>query len=103
MAYITLDFGSSNSGAILNTSIGKDYNPSDLIYIHRQDGDTGFTKQPSVFWIKRDLIMKSSVSETDINIYSCVFHDEDNLQSANFIWCQNQIKKVLPLVMNNNE
>lgn len=30
MAYITLDFGSSNSGAVLNTA-GKEYNPDELI------------------------------------------------------------------------
>lgn len=69
MAYITLDFGSSNSGAVLNTAFGKEYNLSDLIYVHRQDGDAGFTKQPTVFWIKRSLIDKTSITESDIKIF----------------------------------
>lgn len=103
MAYITIDFGSSNSGAIINT-LGKDYNPADLFYVHRQDGDVGFTKQPTVFWIKRNLLEKSSYSENDINIYSCVFHEEEKYaQNANFIWCQNQISKSLPRLRNNKE
>lgn len=104
MAYITLDFGSSNSGAVLNTAFGKEYNPADLIYVHRQDGDAGFTKQPTVFWIKRDLIEKSSISDSDINVFSCVFHEEERyIENANFIWCQNQIKKLLPKLANNRE
>lgn len=104
MAYITLDFGSSNSGAVLNTAFGKEYNPSDLIYVHRQDGDAGFTKQPTVFWIKRSLIERLSISDNDINVYSCVFHEEERfLENANFIWCQNQIKKVIPRLANDRE
>lgn len=104
MAYITLDFGSSNSGAVLNTAFGKEYTPADLIFVHRQDGDAGFTKQPTVFWIKRSLIEKAFISENDIKVFSCVFHDEDKYAaSANFIWCQNQIKKTLPKLSNNNE
>lgn len=103
MAYITLDFGSSNSGAIINT-LGKDYNPADLFYVHRQDGDAGFTKQPTVFWVKRNLLEKSSYSENDINIYSCVFHEEEQYAlKANFIWCQNQITKALPRLITNKE
>ena len=93
MAYITLDFGSSNSGAVLNTAFGNEYNPAELIYIHRQDGDAGFTKQPTVFWIKKSLLTKSYITESDINVYSCVYCDEEYYDSANFIWCQNQIKK----------
>lgn len=104
MAYITLDFGSSNSGAVLNTAFGKEYNLSDLIYVHRQDGDAGFTKQPTVFWIKRSLIDKTSITESDIKIFSCVFYDEDKYaESANFIWCQNQVKKMLPSLTHNSE
>lgn len=103
MAYITLDFGSSNSGALLNTS-GQEYNPADLLYVHRQDGDASFTKQPTVFWIKRNILERSSWSENDINIYSCVFHEEDTYAlNANFIWCQNQIMKALPRLSNNRE
>lgn len=103
MAYITLDFGSSNSGAIINPADDNEYNPSDLVYIHKQDGDASFTKQPSVFWIKRNLLDKSTISEADLNIYSCVFYDEKYMSSANFIWCQNQIKKALPILNNNRE
>lgn len=104
MAYITLDFGSSNSGAVLNTAFGQEYNPAELIYVHRQDGDAGFTKQPTAFWIKRSLLEKSYISESDIHVFSCVFHEEDQYAtSANFIWCQNQIKKALPLLSNNSE
>lgn len=103
MAYITFDFGSSNSGALLNTAFGQEYNPADLIYVHRQDGVDGFTKQPTVFWIKRNLIERAPISENDINVYSCVFHEEElYLESANFIWCQNQIKKVLPQLTKNH-
>ncbi len=103
MAYITLDFGSSNSGAVLNTA-GRDYNPSDLIFVHRQDGDAGFTKQPTDFWIKRSLLNQHSVSEHDINIFSCVFYDESEFKNkANFIWCQTQIREALPLFANNKE
>ena len=94
MAYITLDFGSSNSGAVLNTALGNEYNPADLIYVHRQDGDAGFTKQPTVFWIKRALIEKTSICCDDINVFSCVFHEEElYFDNANFVWCQNQVKK----------
>lgn len=97
MAYITLDFGSSNSGAVLNTAFEREYNPSDLIFVHKQEGDAGFTKQPTIFWIKRSLLEKTSYSESDINIFSCVFYDEEKyLEDANFIWCQNQIKKCIP-------
>lgn len=104
MAYITLDFGSSNSGAVLNTAFEKEYNPSDLIYVHRQDGDAGFTKQPTVFWIKRSLIEKLAIYDSDINVYSCVFYEEERfLENANFIWCQNQIKKALPRLVDNKE
>lgn len=103
MAYITLDFGSSNSGAVLNTA-GKEYNPDELIYVHRQDDDKGFTKQPTVFWIKRDLIEKASISDSDINVFSCVFYEEEfYLENANFIWCKNQVKKALPKLANNKE
>lgn len=103
MAYITLDFGSSNSGAVLNTAFGNEYNPAELIYIHRQDGDAGFTKQPTVFWIKKSLLTKSYITESDINVYSCVYCDEEYYDSANFIWCQNQIKKCLPTLSNNKD
>lgn len=102
MAYITIDFGSSNSGALLNTASGKEYNPADLIYIHRDDGDGGITKQPTVFWIKRSLLEKSSVSEKDIKVYSTVFYDED-INFVNFIWCKKQIKKALPRIVKNRE
>lgn len=103
MAYIILDFGSSNSGAVLN-SAGKEYNPDELIYVHRQDDDRGFTKQPTVFWIKRDLIERASISDNDINVFSCVFYEEElYFKNANFIWCKNQVKKALPLLANNNE
>lgn len=104
MAYITLDFGSSNSGAVLNTAFGKEYTPADLIYVHRQDGDAGFTKQPTVFWIKRALIEKSSICCDDINVYSCVFYEEElYFDDANFIWCQNQVKKSISKLANNKE
>ena len=89
MAYITFDFGSSNSGAILNFS-GKNYQLDELAYIHRQD-ETGFTKQPTVFWIKRSLLEKPSLSENDINIFSSVFYEEKYYASANFLWCKEQI------------
>lgn len=104
MAYITLDFGSSNSGAILNPSYGNEYSPADLIFVHRQDGDAAFTKQPTIFWIKKNLIFKESISESDIDIYSCVFHEKDiYANNANFIWCQNQIKDALPKLTHNSD
>ena len=101
MAYITIDFGSSNSGAILNTS-GKNYQPDDLVYIHRQD-ETGFTKQPTVFWIKRSLLTKSSLSENDISIFSPIFYEEQQYVSANFIWGKEQIHKKIPELSKNKE
>lgn len=104
MAYVTLDFGSSNSGALLNAAFGKEYNLSDLIYVHRQDGDAGFTKQPTVFWIKRSLLERSDVSDSDINIYSCVFYEKERyLENANFIWCHNQIKAAISKIKDNPE
>lgn len=104
MAYITLDFGSSNSGAILNTAFGKEYNPAELIYIHRQEGDAGFTKQPTIFWIRKDLLNKTVISDSDIHVYSCVFHEKEiYAEAANFIWCQNQIKEVLPVLTHSDQ
>lgn len=103
MAYITLDFGSSSSGAILNAS-GKNYNPGELIYVHRKDGNLGWTKQPSVFWIKRDLLDKSNISESDIKVFSCVFYEEEKYAaSANFIWCIAQTKLALKEKIVNSE
>lgn len=92
MAYITLDFGSSNSGAVLNPVDGTDYNPSDLIYVHLQDGDSNRVKQPTVFWIERSLLNQGNISLDDINIYSSVFYEDDYIEDANFIWCKRQIR-----------
>ena len=101
MAYITFDFGSSNSGAILNTAYGKEYNPNELIFVHSQAGDAEFTKQPTKFWIKRSLLEKDTFSEDDIHIYSCVFHEPTLYASnANFIWCKNQIKDRINILSN---
>lgn len=87
MIYVTLDFGSANSGALLNP-IGKGYNRSDLVHLHEQGG---FTKQPTVFWIKKELL------ETDLDyaydtlrIYSCVFFESEYGEDPNFIWCHTQ-------------
>lgn len=102
MAYITIDFGSSNTGALLNTTSGKEYTPADLIYIHKDDGDHGSTKQPTIFWIKRSLLEKSSVSENDIKVYSSVFYNED-VEFVNFIWCKKQIRKAIPRLLNDRE
>jgi hypothetical protein len=101
MTYITLDFGSSNSGAVLNTQ-GKEYSPNDLLFIHRQD-ETGILKQPTVFWIKRSLLEKNVVNDSDINIFSCVYYEPDNMSTANFVWCRDQIRKMLPTIINNQE
>ena len=101
MAYITFDFGSSNSGAILNLS-GKNYQLDELVYIHKDDA-TGFTKQPTVFWIKRSLLEKSSISENDINIFSPVFYEDKYYASANFLWGKGQIKDKIPELSKNRE
>ena len=92
--YITLDFGSSNSGALINHE-GKNYNPNDLIYVHQSDSDNTQTKTPSEFWLKRSLLNQSDITEDDIKIYSPIFYEEAELQSANFIWGLQSIKKAL--------
>ncbi len=92
--YITLDFGSSNSGALINHE-GKNYNPNDLIYVHQSDSDNTQTKTPSEFWLKRSLLNQSDITEDDIKIYSPIFYEETGLQSANFIWGLQSIKKAL--------
>lgn len=103
MVYITFDFGSSNSGAVLNAQ-GKEYNPAELIYVHEQYGNKNYLKQETVFWIKRDLIEKSSISDDDINVFSCVFYDKElYFNNANFIWCRNQIKETISELAKNKE
>lgn len=97
MAYIAIDFGSSNTGAVINTASGKEYCPSELIYVHAQDGINASTKQPTDFWIKKSLLDKglNDISVDDIHVYSCVFYEEDIYKKdANFIWCRNQMRKL---------
>lgn len=103
--YITFDFGSSNSGAVLNTVDGASYNPSDLIYIHRQDDEDGFTKQPTVFWIKRELLnLNVSSYEQFLKIYSAVFWEKERYaENANFIWCVEQTKKMIQILSSNSD
>jgi hypothetical protein len=101
MTYITLDFGSSNSGAVLNTQ-GREYQPDDLLFIHRQDGN-GFLKQPTVFWIKRSLLDEDVINEDNINIYSCVFYEPKDMSIANFVWCKDQTAKMLPTIYQNRD
>lgn len=102
MVYITFDFGSSNSGAIINMQ-GKEYNPADLIYVHFQDGNRYGAKQPTEFWLKRNLIEKQSISDDDINVFSCAFYEEEYSDNANFIWCRNQIKETISGLAKNKE
>ncbi len=98
MAYITIDFGSANSGAIINPASGKDYNPNQLIYVHCQDGFISSTKQPTIFWIKKNLL-NAHIQNDELNIYSCVFYeDQRSNQETNFIWCSNQIKETLDIL-----
>lgn len=101
MPSVVFDFGSSNSGAVINTFSGKSYDPSDLIYVHKRDTETN--KQPTVFWIKRSLIDKPEITEEDINVYSCVFYQPELKNSANFIWCSEQIKDALDVLTDNDE
>lgn len=103
MAYITFDFGSSNSGAILNMASGKEYISSELIYVHRQDDMSGFTKQPTVFWINKELLSYSQIEEEDLNIYSCVFYEEEYAYAPNFIWCVNQVKNKIEELKKNSD
>lgn len=99
MYYVTLDFGSTNSGAIINP-MGQDYNVNELIYLHQRVADIHSPKQPTVFWVKRELLEMENIKSDSINIYSCVFHEKEFAENANFIWCRDQIAKKLSEVAN---
>lgn len=99
MYYVTLDFGSANSGAIINPQ-GQDYNNNELIYLHQRTADIHSTKQPTVFWVKRDLLEIQNIESGSINIYSCVFYEEEFANNANFIWCREQIAAKLHEIAN---
>ncbi len=97
--YVTLDFGSANSGALLNP-IGKGYNRSDLVHLHEQ---RGFTKQPTVFWIKKELLEKDLDTASDIlRIYSCVFFESEYAENPNFIWCHTQTRDKIAIIAKDN-
>lgn len=90
MAVISFDFGSANSGALINP-VGKEYNPNELIYVHVQDGEQSYPKQPTVFWVHRDLLGKEFIDSQDINISSCVYYSKEFDKNANFIWTSQKI------------
>lgn len=92
MAFTSVDFGSKNTGALINVSNGQEYATSDLIFVHQEDS-LGMTKQPTVFWIHKNLLSISSPKAEDIRIYSCVFYEDMYADNPNFIWSRNQIKK----------
>lgn len=102
MVYITLDFGSSNSGALLNP-IGQGYNRDELIYMHSQPA-LKLTKQPTEFWIKKELLESNFSNYYDaLRIYSCVFTKEEHSENPNFIWCEEQIDEKILSIYHDSE
>lgn len=75
--------------------MGQNYTQDELIHVHRPLGNHYIWKQPTIFWIKKSLLALSSVTEDDINIFSSVFHEDEWLSDANFVWCPLQIQALL--------
>ena len=99
MAKITIDFGSSNSGAGIN-HYNDDYNADKIKIIH-SDSLNSVAKQPTEFWIKRAL-MKKNIDEiiSQMRVLSSVQRDTADY---NIVWTRAMNRREVNSLSKNSE
>lgn len=99
MAKIAIDFGSSNSGACINLN-NDNYNADKLKNIHCDALDS-VAKQPTEFWIKRNLMSKN-IDEivSQMRVLSCV---QPETLDFNIVWSRIMIEKEINNIVDSKE